>query len=260
MSMKAKAFVCLHGFGNHSGGHRPGFSAALRRAVEARLGAKTVWKEVLWDGLLGSPDSFGTLDLALQTPALARAFYEGREGDAVRARVAEAVRAAAAESGGAPVVLVGHSFGAAIAYETLARGLAPEAKALVMLAPPMGLLNRPEVKGDRLPDDVSALSLRSPEDWFAEPLGEAFPDVSEREVLPPPGTRRGANHRFYWKSPDVAESVAAAAVAACSQAGEPPATAEAFELLSRAVEDSLWSAGEEFEFDENGNIVGVSVS
>ena len=82
-----KAFLCLHGFGNHSGGRRPGFSAALRRAVEARLGAKTVWKEVLWDGLLGSPDSFGTLDLALQTPALARAFYEGREGDAVRARI-----------------------------------------------------------------------------------------------------------------------------------------------------------------------------
>ncbi len=307
MSMKAKAFVCLHGFGNHSGGHRPGFSAALRRAVEARLGAKTVWKEVLWDGLLGSSDSSGTLDRALPSPALARAFYEGREGDAVRARVAEAVRAAAAESGGAPVVLVGHSFGAAIAYETLARGLAPEAKSLVMLAPPMGLFNRPEmlaahaifgmperreaaaargrlgpgaverifnafaapiqavaglpeVKGDRLPDDVSALSLRSPEDGFAETLEPDFPDVSEREVLPPPGTRRGANHRFYWKSPDVAESVAAAAVAACSQAGEPPATAEAFELLSRAVEDSLWSAGEEFEFDEDGNIVGVSVS
>ena len=107
-----KAFVCLHGFGDHSGGRRPGFSAALRRSVEARLGAKTVWKEVLWDGLLGSPDSFGTLDLALPTPALARAFYEGRAGDAVRARVAEAVRAASVEAGGAPVVLVGHSLGA----------------------------------------------------------------------------------------------------------------------------------------------------
>lgn len=256
MSMKAKAFVCLHGFGNHSGGRRSGFSAALRRAVEARLGAKTVWKEVLWDGLLGSPDSFGTLDLALQTPA--RAFYEGREGDAVRARVAEAVRAASAEAGGAPVVLVGHSFGAAIAYETLARGLAPEAKSLVMLAP-MGLLNRPEGKGSRLPDDVSALSLRSPEDWFAEPLGEAFPDVSEREVLPPPGTRGGANHKFYWADPVVAESVAAAAVAACSHAGEPPATAAEFELLSRAAEDSLWSAGQ-YELDENGDVVGGSIS
>ena len=125
--MKTKSIVCIHGFGRHPGGRKPGFSAALRRGVESRLGATTVWKEVLWDDLLGSPDSFGTLDLALQTPALVRAFYEGREGDAVRARVAEAVRAAAAEAGGAPVVLVGHSFGAAIAYETLARGLASEA-------------------------------------------------------------------------------------------------------------------------------------
>ena len=33
-----------------------------------------------------------------------------------------------------------------------------------------------------------------------------------------------------------------------------------FELLSRTVEDSLWSAGEEFEFDEDGNIVGMSIS
>lgn len=242
--MKTKSFVCLHGFGRHPGGRSPGFSAALRRNVEARFGAKTAWKEVLWDDLLGSPDSFGTLDLALQTPALVRAFYEGREGDAVRARVAEAVRAASAEAGGAPVVLVGHSFGAAIAYETLARGLAPEAKSLVMLAPPMGLFNAPgafaakvanarapglgllvgtlapvagavagfpKVRGGRLPDGVAALSLRSPEDWFAEPLGESFPDVSEREVLPPPGTRGGANHKFYWESPDVAAAVAAAA-------------------------------------------------
>ena len=287
-----KTFVCLHGFGNHPGGRRPGFSAALRRAVESRLGASVLWREVLWDGLLGSPDSFGTMDLALQSPALVRDFYEGRAGDAVRARVAEAVRAASAEAGGAPVVLVGHSFGAAIAYETLARALAPEAKALVMLAPPMGLFadpgafasraaeslapglgllagafapvvgaaaGFPEVRGDRLPDDVSALSLRSPEDWFAEPLGEAFPDVSEREVLPPPGTRGGANHRFYWADPVVAESVAAAAVAACSHAGEPPATAAELELLSRAAEDSLWSAGQD-ELDENGDVVGGSIS
>ena len=283
--MKTKSFVCLHGFGNHPGGRRPGFSAALRRAVEERLGAPVLWKEVLWDGLLGSPDSFRTMDLPLQTPALVRAFYEGRAGDVVRARVAEAVRAAAAESDGAPVVLVGHSFGAAIAYETLARGLAPEAKALVMLAPPMALFNDPgafaskaaeslapglgllagafspvagavadfpEVRGGRLPDDVSALSLRSDADWFAAPLGGTFPDVSEREVLPPPGTRGGANHRFYWESPDVAESVAAAAVAAFSAAGIPAATGAESLLLARAAEDSLWSAGEEVEVDENG--------
>ena len=162
--MKTKAFVCLHGFGNHPGGRRPGFSAALRRSVESRLGA-----------------------------------------------------------------------------------------------PVQAVAGLPEVKGDRLPDDVSALSLRSPEDWFAEPLGEAFPDVSEREVLPPPGTRGGANHKFYWADPVVAESVAAAAVAACSHAGEPPATAAELELLSRAAEDSLWSAGQ-YELDENGDVVGGSLS
>ncbi|MBQ6104035.1 MAG: hypothetical protein IJL06_10240, partial [Kiritimatiellae bacterium] len=196
-------------------------------------------------------------------------------------------------------VLVGHSFGAAIAYETLARGLAPEAKSLVMFAPPMGLFNRPEtlaahaifgmperreaaaargrlgpsaverifnafaapiqavaglpeVKGGRLPDDVAALSLRSPEDWYAETLEPHFPDVSEHEVLPPPGTRGGANHRFYWESPDVAESVAAAAVAAFSAAGIPATTGEESLLLARAAQDSLWSAGEETVVDENG--------
>ena len=65
--MKTKSFVCLHGFGNHPGGRRPGFSAALRRSVESRLGAPVLWREVLWDGLLGSPDSFRTMDLMLQT-------------------------------------------------------------------------------------------------------------------------------------------------------------------------------------------------
>ncbi len=242
--MKTKSFVCLHGFGNHPGGRRPGFSAALHRAVLSRVGAPVVWKEVLWDGLLGSPDSFGTMNLLLQTPALVRAFYEGREGDRVRDRVAAAIRAAAAEAGGAPVVLVGHSFGAAIAYDTLARGLAPEVRALAMLAPPMGVFNRPEsyarkmadswapglgllagafapvaapalgfpkVRGGRLPAGFPAVSLRSPHDWCAEPLGADFPDVSEREVLPPPGTRGGANHRFYWGSPDVAAAVASLA-------------------------------------------------
>ena len=124
------------------------------------------------------------------------------------------------------------------------RGLAPEVRALAMLAPPMGVFNRPEsyarkmadswapglgllagafapvaapalgfpkVRGGRLPAGFPAVSLRSPHDWCAEPLGADFPDVSEREVLPPPGTRGGANHRFYWGSPDVAAAVAALA-------------------------------------------------
>ena len=211
------AFLCIHGFGKHNSG----FSEALRRGVEEILGVSVVWREVLWDDLLGSPASFHSATMAAETPALVRAFYEGPEGDAIRARVAQAVRAASEEAGG-PVVLVGHSLGAAIAYETLARGLAPDGRALVMLAPPMGLFNHPEmfptcppdyphVEGDRLPENVSALSFRNPDDWFAASLGEDFPDVSEREVLPPPGTSRGANHLFYWASPAVAEAVAATA-------------------------------------------------
>ena len=238
-----KAFLCIHGFGNHPGGRAPGFSSALREAVGRRLGGAVVWREVLWDDLLGSPDSFGSMNLLLQTPALVRAFYDGREGDRVRARVAEAARAASAAAGGAPVVLVGHSFGAAIAYETLARGLAPEVRSLVMLAPPMGCFNRPEslartmagsmapglgflagafapvaapalgfpeVRGGRLPAGFPALSFRNPADYFAQPLGADFPDVAEREVVAPPGVRGGANHRFYWSSAEVAAAVAAA--------------------------------------------------
>ena len=161
-----KAFLCIHGFGKH----QAGFSESMRREVEALLGARTVWKEILWGDLLGSPASFHLATMAAETPKYVRAFYEGPEGDAVRARVAETVRTASAEADGWPVVLVGHSLGAAIAYETLARCLAPEARALVMLAPPMGLFNHPEtfptsppdyprVEGDRLPEDVFALSF-----------------------------------------------------------------------------------------------------
>ena len=50
----------------------------------------------------------------------------------------------------------------------------------------------------------------------------------------------------------MAESVAAAAVAAFSTAGIPAATGAESRLLARAAEDSLWSAGEEVEVDENG--------
>ena len=261
-----KAFLCIHGFGKH----QAGFSESMRRDVEALLGSRTVWKEVLWGDLLGSPASFHSATMAAETPALVRAFYEGPEGDAIRARVAQAAHAASGEAGGGPVVLIGHSLGAAIAYETLARGLAPEARALVMLAPPMGLFNHPEmfptgapgyphVEGDRLPEDVFALSFRNPNDWFAAPLGEDFPDVSEREVLPPPGTSRGANHLFYWASQAVAESVAAAAVRAASDAGEPPATDVEYALLARAVDDSLWTPARAIR-DENGEIIGTCIS
>ena len=261
-----KAFLCIHGFGKQ----KPGFSKALRLGVEELLGALVVWREVLWDDLLGSPASFHSATMAAETPALVRAFYEGQEGDAIRARIAEAVRAASKEAGDGPVVLVGHSLGAAIAYETLARGLAPDGMALVMLAPPMGLFNHPEmfptsapgyprVEGDRLPEDVCALSFRNPDDWFAAPLGEDFPDVSEREVLPPPNTSRGANHLFYWSSPAVAESVAAAAVQAASDAGEPPATGAEYALLARAMEDSLWRPERAIR-DENGEIIGMCIS
>ena len=58
----------------------------------------------------------------------------------------------------------------------------------------------------------------------------------------------------------MAESVAAAAVAAFSAAGIPAATGAGTLLLARAAEDSLWSAGEEVEVDENGNIIGMSIS
>ena len=145
-----------------------------------------------------------------------------------------------------------------------ARGrLAPSAVERIFnafAAPIQAVAGLPEVKGGRLPDDVAALSLRSDADWFAEPLGENFPDVSERDVVPPPDVRGGANHKFYWGDEEVAESVAAAAVAAFSRAGEPPATGEETLLLARAAEDSLWSAGAEIERDEDGNVVGMSIS
>ena len=272
-----KTFVCIHGFGNHPGGRHHGFSHKLRESVTALLGDdNVVWEEVLWDDLLGSPSSMSPVELALEAPALVRAFYEGREGEAIRLRVAEAVNAASDKAGSAPVVVVGHSMGGAIAYETLAEEPVPSDCSLVMLAPPMGLFNQPEeylqkaaghlghgfeklvrnfgldhlaaemarfphVKGDRLPETMPAVYFRSPDDWFAVPLGEAFPDVSELEAEPPHGTHGLDNHRFYWSDPDVAASVAAAAVRAASDAGEPPATGMEMKLLAQAAMDSLFA-------------------
>ncbi len=239
-----KAFVCIHGFGNHPDGRHQGFSYGLRDGVETLLGDDVVWEEVLWDDLLGSPSSMSPAKLILEAPGLVRAFYDGLEGEAIRARVALAVRSASEKSDGAPVVLVGHSLGGAIAYDTLARGQAPEAKALAMLAPPMGLFNHPEkylrkaarhlgcgignlvarlglgkiaakmpifphVDGGRLPDDIPAISFRNRHDWFAVSLAPEFTDVSEIKVRRPRGTDGLDNHRFYWKSADVARLVAA---------------------------------------------------
>lgn len=119
-----------------------------------------------------------------------------------------------------------------------------------------GLAHFPHVEGGRLPETIPAIYFRSPDDWFAEPLGEAFPDVSELEVKPPRGTHGIGNHRFYWESPVVAASVAAAAVRAASDTGVPPATEIEMELLARAVNDSLFMS-EHVEIDEDGEEIFV---
>lgn len=281
-----KAFLCIHGFGNHPGGRGNGFSYGLRDGVKALLGDDIVWEEVLWDDLLDSPSSMSLENLLREAPRLVRAFYKGEAGEAIRLRVAEAVNATSDKAGGAPVVVVGHSMGGAIAYETLAEEPVPSDCSLVMLAPPLGLFNHPEeylqkaaghvghglgkfvrktglghlaakvvhfphVKGDRLPETMTAVSFRSSDDWLAVPLGEKYPDVSELVVEPPTGTSGIDNHRFYWRSPNVAASVAAAAVRAASDAGEPPATKVEMELWERAVSDSLFTP-EHVEIDEDG--------
>jgi pimeloyl-ACP methyl ester carboxylesterase len=286
-----KAFLCIHGFGTHSEGRKKGFSYGLRDGVKALLCDDLVWEEVLWDDLLGSPSSMSPVELALQAPGLVRAFYEGKEGEAIRIRAMEAVNDLSDKAGGAPVVVVGHSLGGAIAYETLARASVPAAGSLVMLAPPMGVFNHPEVylrkalgakghglgglvanlgldhlaakmahfphvKGDRLPETMPAISFRNARDWFAIPLGEGFPDVSEREVKPPRGTKGIDHHRFYWRNPDVAASVAAAAVRAASDRGTPPSTAMEMKLLDQAAMDSLF-APERVEIGEDGEEWGV---
>lgn len=281
-----KAFVCIHGFGNHPGGRHHGYSHKLRDGVKALLGDGIVWEEVLWDDLLGSPSSMTPVCFVRELPSIVRAFYQGEKGEAIRSRVADAIDGASEKAGGAPVVVVGHSMGGAIAYETLAGNGVLSECSLVMLAPPMGLFNEPgeylrnalrskghgldglvgrlgldhlakglahfpHVKGGRLPETIPAIYFSSPGDWLAEPLGEEFYDVSALEAKPPRGTHGVGNHRFYWKSPEVAASVAAAAVRAASDAGVPPATEIEMKLLARAVNDSLFTP-ERVEVDEDG--------
>lgn len=286
-----KAFVCIHGFGDHPDGRGQGFSFALRDNVQDLLGHEVVWEEVLWDDLLESPPTDSMVEFVRRVPEIVRKFYRGRQGRPIRERVADAARVAAEKAEGAPVVLVGHSFGGAIAYDVLARGQAPEAKALVMLAPPMGLFNHPEefvrsaaghgvagalaalgldgaaahiagfpkVRGGRLPEDVSALSIRGDGDWFAVSLAPEFHDVSEIEVKPPRGERGSARHRFYWKSPEVARSVAAVAVDAAANAGFPPATRVELELQSQAAMESLFTPPKMI-YSKDGTLCGCESS
>lgn len=287
-----KAFVSIHGFGMHPGGMKHGFSSALRDNVQDLLGYEVVWEEVLWNDLLPSPDSKSPLDLMLQTSREVKRFFKGLHGRAIRMRIAETVRAAAEKAGGAPVVLIGHSFGGVIAYDIMARQQAPEARALVMLAPPMGLFHHPEeflrnaaghcgreeqiaalgldkisatissfphVRGGRLPEDLPALSIRSESDWFAVSLAPEFHDVSEIDVKPPRGTRESSLHSFYWKSPEVARSVAAKAVEAATDAGIPPATSIEMELQCQAVMESLY-APPRMIYSKDGSICGCEIS
>lgn len=241
MSMGRKAFVCIHGFGTDPGVSGPGFSHALRDNVRNALRQDIVWEEVVWSDLLESPPTESLVEFARHVPEIVRKFYRGAPGQAIMARVSEAVGVAFEKADGLPVVLVGHSFGGAIAYEAIARRKATKAKGLVMLAPPMGIFNNPQsfvrsvkshgiacrglatalrqrtlgsravgfpkVKGGRL-QSVSALAIRGEGDLFAEPLTKKFFDVDDMTVTPPPDACGSGKHMFYWRSRKVAESVA----------------------------------------------------
>ncbi len=231
-----KSVVCIHGFGRHPGGRQAGFSSALRTAVEGRLGSGVAWSEVLWDDLLGSPDISSSVAMLLDARKAVCSFYNGKAGTAVRQRVRGAVADAAAKADGG-VVLVGHSFGAAIAYDVVARGLAPDVRDLLMMGAPMGLIKHPDLLvrnmlGDnmphglggalnavgavtakisgmanvdfgQLPDGVRAVAFRNPEDKLSADLGSDFPNVECRMVAAPPGTLGLENHRLYWYHEDV---------------------------------------------------------
>lgn len=230
-----KSVVCIHGFGRHPGGRQAGFSSALRTAVEGRLGAAVAWSEVLWDDLLGSPDISSSAAMLLDAQKAVRSFYNGNAGAAIRQRVRGAIADAAAKADGG-VVLVGHSFGAAIAYDIVARGLAPDVRDLLMMGAPMGLIRHPDllvrnmlgggkqglggllnvvgavtvqisgmadVDFGQLPDGVRAVAFRNKEDRLSADLGAEFPNVECRIVAPPPGTHGLEHHRLYWHHEDV---------------------------------------------------------
>ena len=230
-----KSVVCIHGFGRHPGGRQAGFSSALRAAVEGRFGSRVAWSEVLWDDLLGSPDISSSVLMLFDAHRAVCSFYNGKAGTAVRQRVRGAVADAAAKADGG-VVLVGHSFGAAIAYDVVARGLAPDVRDLLMMGAPMGLIKHPDllvrnmlgggkqglggllnvvgavtaqisgvadVDFGQLPDGVRAVAFRNKEDRLSADLGSEFPNVECRMVAPPPGTRGLEHHRLYWYHEDV---------------------------------------------------------
>lgn len=230
-----KSVVCIHGFGRHPGGRQAGFSSALRTAVEGRLGARVDWSEVLWDDLLGSPDISSSAAMLFDAHKAVRSFYNGNEGAAIRQRVRGAIADAGAKADGG-VVLVGHSFGAAIAYDIVARGLAPDVCDLLMMGAPMGLIRHPDllvrnmlgggkrglggllnvvgsvaaqisgmadVDFGQLPDGVRAVAFRNQEDRLSADLGSEFPNVECRMVAPPPGTRGLEHHRLYWYHEDI---------------------------------------------------------
>ncbi len=232
-----KSVVCIHGFGRHQGGRQAGFSSALRTAVEGRLGAGVVWSEVLWDDLLGSPDISSSVAMLRDAHRAVCSFYTGNAGTAIRQRVQGIVADAAAKANGG-VVLVGHSFGAAIAYDIVARGLAPDVRDLLMMGAPMGLIRHPDLLvrnmlGDKmrgfggllnvagavaaqisgmadvdfgqLPAGVRAVAFRNPDDKLSADLVSEFPNVECRMVAPPPGTHGLEHHRLYWHHEDVAD-------------------------------------------------------
>lgn len=232
-----KSVVCIHGFGRHQSGRPAGFSSALRTAVEGRLGSGVVWSEVLWDDLLGSPDMSSSVAMLRDAYRAVCSFYNGNAGTAIRQRVQGVVAAAAAKANGG-VVLVGHSFGAAIAYDIVARGLAPDVRDLLMMGAPMGLMRHPDllvrnmlggnmrgfdgllniagaataqisgmadVEFGQLPDGVRAVAFRNPEDRLSAKLGSEFPNVACRIVAPPPGTHGLEHHKLYWYHEDVVD-------------------------------------------------------
>lgn len=290
-----RAFVCIHGFGSGPDVSEPGFSSALRDNVRKALGGEEiVWEEVFWGDLLESPPTDSLLEFMRRVPEMVRKFYKSAEGRAIRERVGEAVGAASRKAGGTSVTLVGHSFGAAIAYETIARRKAPEAKGIVMLAPPMGLFNNPreflfevkekgiacrglatalglgrkppeeavfpKVKGNRLPSSVSAVSWRCIDDLFAMGLEPDFYEVSELRVNLPKGVRGSGKHRFYWRSPRVAKSVAAMSVSSSvmvsgSSKFLPTLSGREWELMSVSIQESLFKPPRPI-YDRHGNEVG----